>query len=339
VARTGVLLTAFGGPADLEAVPAFLRSIMGIEPSEAVVQGAIRKYVAIGGSSPLPAIAERVAAQLERALNGLPRVEESGMGPHGGVRASCDVDVPVAVGMLHASPSIGDAVAALVERGVTDLAWVSLSPFDAAVTVGAYESAVVAAAAAHPGVRGLKTPAYRGDAAYVRFFTDGLNAALRAAAVDDDRTLVVFSAHSLPQPDVDADPAYVDQLRETVAAVARGAGLGDAAGFDAITGMEAFGGAGATPWLLAFQSKGARGGEWLGPDLADVIDAAAVAGFSTAIVCPVGFALDHMETLYDIDTVAAGRAQAAGLRFTRTAVPNDDPLMIEALAASVRAVL
>ena len=349
MAHTGVLLTAFGGPDSLDAVPAFLRSIMGVEPSDAVLQGAVRKYLTIGGASPLPAMAERVAAQLERSLNRLPRADEPEEGPGllgagfavpAGMRAVEGVKVPVAVGMLHSTPTIEDAIARLVESGVRELVWVSLSPFDAAVTVGAYETAVETAAAAHSGLRVFKAPAYRHSDPFVQFFAEGLSESLHDVDILKNKALVLFSAHSLPLADVASDPSYVDQLQETAAAVAAGAGLGKASGFDALDGVDAFGGPGVTsPWLLAYQSKGARGGDWLGPDLVSTVDAAAEAGFAVVVVCPVGFALDHMETLYDIDVVAADHALSAGMEFARTAVPNDSAFMIEALTESVRRAL
>ena len=114
-------------------------------------------------------------------------------------------------------------------------------------------------------------------------------------------------------------------------------GLGVADGFEALAGVDAFGGRnGDAPWLLAFQSKGRRGGAWLGPDLDDVIDAAGAAGYRALVVLPIGFALDHMETLYDLDVSSAERARDAGLLFARALAPNDAAPMIDALAASVR---
>jgi len=100
-----------------------------------------------------------------------------------------------------------------------------------------------------------------------------------------------------------------------------------------LPGIESVGGlGGAVPWVFAYQSKGARPGAWLGPDLDDVIDAASSAGYDSIVVCPVGFATDHMETMYDLDIVAEERARARGLGFVRSAVPNDDPLLIAAFA-------
>ena len=52
-------------------------------------------------------------------------------------------------------------------------------------------------------------------------------------------------------------------------------------------------------------------------------------------VCPIGFVTDHMETLFDLDTVAAQKAADAGVAFVRAPVPNDDELVVSALAEAV----
>lgn len=350
MAKRGVLLVAFGGPDCLDAVGPFMCSLMGREAPEAAVASAKVRYLAIGGASPLPAIAERMAAQLERELSGMPRAAEAeidaaeGVGAAfvspPGLRAPGEVRVPVRVGMRYTAPTIERAVAELNGMGCREAVWVSLSPFEAAVTTGAYEEAVEAAVAAFPGMRAVAAARYNRSDGFVGFLADEVVDLTHEADILKNRTLVVFTAHSLPVADIEADPSYVDQLRETASAVAAGAGLGEASGFDALPGIEAFGGPGvAAPWLLAFQSKGRTPGDWVGPDLDDVIDAAAAEGFATLIVCPVGFATDHMETLYDLDVLAADRALLAEMEWYRGRVPNDDPRMIGALAESVRKVL
>jgi len=52
-------------------------------------------------------------------------------------------------------------------------------------------------------------------------------------------------------------------------------------------------------------------------------------------VSPIGFVTDHMETLFDLDVVAANSAVDAGMVFTRAAVPNEDPGLVSALAKAV----
>jgi len=347
MARTGVLLTAFGGPKGLAEVEPFMTALLGCEPPAAALAEARRKYLTIGGASPLPAMAERIAVQLERELNGLPAAtdtEETGPGLLGGVaaleRAGHGVAIPVAVGMRYTEPTIDEAVADLHAAGVRQVVVVPLSPFEAAVTTGAYNEAVQAAVARFPGMRAIEAPAYRRSDAFIGVLADAASEAVHDADILTNKALVVFSAHSLPVSDIERDPAYVEQLRETAAAVAAGIGLGDPSGFDALPGIDAFGGPGVTaPWLLAFQSKGRRGGEWAGPDLDDVIDAAVASGFKVVVVCAIGFAVDHMETLYDLDVCAADRALSADIEFVRSRVPNDAPQMIEALAEAVRRAL
>lgn len=348
MARTGVLLTAFGGPGELGEVESFMRSITGVDPTDEMLAEARRKYLTIGGFSPLPAMAERIAAQLERSLNDLERgaAEDDDGGTLGmwsgsmaSVRTQEEVRVPVEVGMLHSEPSIASSVARLVDRGVRQIVHVSLSPFEAAATTGAYREAIENALQSHPGIRLVESALYHRSDQFVSLYADNLGEALNDVDIIANKAIVVFTAHSLPSADVEADPAYVTQLRETAAAVAAGAGLGDPSGFDAVEGIDAFGGPGVTaPWLLAFQSRGRRG-EWIGPDLGEVIDAAIEAGYAAVVVCPIGFAVDHMETLYDLDVAAADRLLSADREFARVPAPNAEARMIEALASAVRKVL
>lgn len=345
--RTGVLLTAFGGPGDLDEIAPFMSSLMGREPSEGALTDARRRYLTIGGASPLPGMAERIAVQLERSLSGLaPATEDEDEGPSflGHVkkleRAGAEaVKVPVAVGMLHSEPTIARAVAALADAGVRRIVSLSLSPFEAAATTGAYRAAVEAVVSAHEGLSVVDAADYRRSDAFLSVLAEELHVAMNDELIRPTKPLVVFTAHSLPVEDVEADPAYVDQLRETAAAVADRSDLGAPDGFEALPDVAAFGGHGATPWLLAFQSKGRRGGDWIGPDLDDVIDAAAAEGFGSVVVSPIGFAVDHMETLYDLDVCAADRSLSAGLEFVRAVAPNDEARMIEALAEAVKRVL
>jgi ferrochelatase len=321
MAGTGVLLTAFGAPRGLDDVEPFMRSILGGEPPQAALDETRGRYAALGGASPLAPTAERIARRLARRL-------------------SAGAEVPVVVGMLHSRPSIASAMAELADAGVQRVVSLSLSPFEADSTTGSYRRAIEAAAAAHPAVTVVEAPAYNGSGAFVASLAEEAAAALRSVGGPDAGTLVVFTAHSLPVADVEADPSYVDQLRLTAEAVAASVGLGPADGFGALPGVDAHGGhSGDAPWLLAFQSKGRRGGEWLGPDLNEVIDAAAAQGFDAIVVSPVGFAVDHMETLYDLDVSSAARVRDAGLVFARAMAPNDADKMIDALAASVREAL
>jgi len=346
MAHVGILLAAYGGPRNLDEVAPFLHSIMRTEPTETALGDARRRYLTIGGFSPLPFMAERIAVQLERELNGVALAEvtsDEGVGllgvPQSLPRAE-NVKMPVVVGHLHSEPSIADAVRELAGRGARTLVVLPLSPFDSASTTTAYRAAVGEAVADLAGVRVVDAANYHLSRDFITSLTDNLAAVLFSEETKDLRPIVVFSAHSLPADEVMADSRYVDQLKETAEAVASSVGIGKADGFEALPGIDAFGGHGsAVPWLLAFQSKGRRGGEWIGPDLDAVVDAAVEQGFEAVVVSPIGFAVDHMETLYDLDVACAERALSADREFVRAAAPNDSRELIHALSEAVRKVI
>ncbi len=131
-----------------------------------------------------------------------------------------------------------------------------------------------------------------------------------------NRAHLVLTAHSLPLEHIAAGDPYVEQLRATVAGV-----LGRLPGHD---------------WSLAYQSKGMGQGEWLEPPAETVLEGLARDGVTDVALLPVGFNADHVETLYDIDVLIAGKARSLGLAFQRAAAPNTAPLFIAALAAAVR---
>ena len=92
-----------------------------------------------------------------------------------------------------------------------------------------------------------------------------------------------------------------------------------------------------TRWRTAWQSAGRTPEPWLGPDILEVVRALPIEGVDGVIVCPAGFTSDHLEVLYDVDVEARRVADEAGIALARTASINDDPAVMGALAALVRA--
>jgi ferrochelatase len=143
-----------------------------------------------------------------------------------------------------------------------------------------------------------------------------------------DRVTVLFTAHSLPVRTLadgtqrcktcDCDPScrYRDGLQETGDLVAKEVGLDD--------------------HRIAWQSVGRTADPWWGPGIDEVIPELATEGRTACVVCCVGFVADHLETLYDLDIEATAEAEAAGLAFARTPMPNADSAFCEMLAAVVR---
>jgi ferrochelatase len=154
-------------------------------------------------------------------------------------------------------------------------------------------------------------------------FVDALATLLRDAleridADEREQVPVIFTAHSLPLSMAEADPGYLDQLRETARTVAERAGIAT------------------VRWSFAYQSAGHTREPWLRPDLVDVLPGLRDAGHRRVLVAPVQFVADHLEVLYDVDVAARAQAEAIGIQLARTASPNATPGFIAALADVVR---
>lgn len=294
----GVLVMAYGGPDSLADVERYLLDVRGHRPTPAhVVEEVRRRYARIGGRSP---ILERTRAQAEalaRALNG------------GGSRYD------VAVGMRHWHPYIGDALARMAERGVRRAVGLVMAPHYSRLSVGAYYQEVEEA---QSGVAVARIEDWHLGRGYIRAVAGRVREAVgRLPSYLQADAPVIFTAHSLPERILTWGDPYPHQLAETVAAVREELGDG-------------------RPWRFAYQSAAMTPDPWLGPSVDDTLEQLVADGARAVVVAPIGFVAEHVEILYDLDCELKGRADRLGVILERTEMLNDDPLVIEDLAARVR---
>jgi ferrochelatase len=57
------------------------------------------------------------------------------------------------------------------------------------------------------------------------------------------------------------------------------------------------------------------------------------------LLVPIGFVCDHVEVLFDVDIEHRHQAEELGIRLERTAMLNDDPGLVTAIASAVRQAL
>ena len=295
-----VLLMAYGGPDRLEDIEPFLLDIRGGRPTSAELVEEVRgRYAQIGGGSPLLEITRAQASALEARLN------------RSGRRFR------VYVGMRHWHPYIGPVVQQLADEGSRRVVALCLAPHYSRMSIGAYFRKAREAFEAAGGGFDVRWVDKWGD--HPRFL-DALAANVRRGlekfeAEDRSRVRVVFTAHSLPARLIAEGDPYDRQLRATAAAVAR-----------RVPGIE---------WEFSYQSAGAGGVDWLGPQIEERVVELAEAGYRHLLVAPVGFVADHVEILFDLDIEARRAAAGAGARLERTDSMNDSPPFIEALAQIV----
>lgn len=287
----GVCVMAYGTPrtpADIE--PYYTHIRRGRPPTPELLAELTARYEALGGVSPLAQRTEAQRAAIAAAL------------PEGTV---------VELGQKHAAPFVEDGITALAAAGVDRVAGVVLAPHFSGFSVGQYHERA-AASAAEAGVDYRRVDDWSDLDAWLDF---------QAAAVRDgladlpDGTLVLFTAHSLPERVLEGDP-YPDVLATSAAAIAERASV--------------------DRWELAWQSAGRTPEPWRGPDILEVIDELDAPGL---LVCAQGFTSDHLEILYDLDIEAQARADGRGIAFARTRSVNDDGAVMAALAARAQEAL
>jgi ferrochelatase len=295
--NTAVLLLAYGGPDKLQDVPDYLLDIRGgRETPQELVDEISHRYAEIGGRSPLLEITRSAATQLEEQIG-----------------------LPVYAGMRHWHPYIKDVVAQMAADGVQHIVAVCMAPHYSTLSIGAYRKKLDEALAALPpdkqmGVTFVES--WHTQPQYLDAVAANVSATLQRFGADD-RVLVVFSAHSLPEFVIERGEPYDRQLRETAALLAERLHLPDGR------------------WMFSYQSAAKTGVPWLGPQIEDLVAELAARGERNLLIAPIGFIADHVEVLYDIDIGVQEIAHAAGVRVERPPMLNDSQAMVETLAAIV----
>lgn len=130
------------------------------------------------------------------------------------------------------------------------------------------------------------------------------------------QVVLVFSAHSIPHRVVDAGDTYPAEVANTVHEVMEELGYSN-------------------PYRLVWQSK-VGPLPWLGPKTYESLEGFAKHKDMDAVLIPVAFTSDHIETLYELDlTYMKDAREKLGMNIRRCKALNMEPIFIEALAQIV----
>jgi ferrochelatase len=298
----GVLLMAYGGPDSLEEIPGYLADIRTGRPTpRAVVHEITEHYRLIGGASPLRGHSLRQLAALSARLD--PSLYRCYLG------------------MRHWSPWIEEVVGTMADDGITRAVGIVLAPHYSAMNTERYFQKVgVAQELYRSSIEFAFVQSYHESPPLLEALTRRVHEGLERWPEDERGGVhVVFCAHSLPARVIAQGDPYDAQLRETARLVAAAAGLAD------------------QRWSWSYMSAGKSPEPWLGPDLVEHLGALSGQGARNVLCLPIGFVVDHVEVLHDIDIEARARAGELRMRLERPPSLNDDPLFIQALADAVSA--
>ncbi|EAD3141905.1 ferrochelatase [Listeria monocytogenes] len=300
--KVGLLVMAYGTPYKDEDIERYYTDIRhGHKPSEEMIADLRGRYHAIGGLSPLAKITEAQAYGLEKALN-----DSQG-----------EVEFKAYIGLKHIEPFIEDAVEAMHKDGIEEAISIVLAPHYSSFSVEAYNKRAKDAAdkLGGPSIKAIND--WYKQPKFIQMWADRINETAKQIPADELLdTVLIVSAHSLPEKIKQHNDPYPDQLQETADFI-----------FEKVV---------VPHYALGWQSEGKTGEPWLGPDVQDLTrELYGQEKYKHFIYTPVGFVAEHLEVLYDNDYECKVVTDEVGAAYHRPPMPNADPEFLEVLRTVV----
>lgn len=294
----GLLVMAYGTPTkEAEIEPYYTHIRHGRKPEPEALQDLKDRYKAIGGVSPLAKITEDQANALAAKLNEL----------------QDDTEYKVYIGLKHIAPFIEDAIIEMEKDGIKEAVSLVLAPHYSTFSVKSYNERAKQEAESH-GISLTSVIDWYKEPGFIQFWSEGIKGIFNGMDEDEqEKAVLIVSAHSLPEKILQNGDPYPEQLKETAQLISEATGI--------------------TNYEIGWQSEGNTPDPWLGPDVQDLTrDLYENKGYTSFVYAPVGFVADHLEVLFDNDYECKVVCDEVGAKYYRPEMPNVAPLFIETLA-------
>lgn len=291
---------AYGTPYKDEDIERYYTDIRhGRTPSQDLIDDLRSRYHAIGGLSPLAKITQAQAYGLAETLNNM----------------QSDIEFKTYIGLKHIEPFIEDAVQEMKNDGIEEAISIILAPHYSSFSVKEYNGRALKKTEEIGGPTIKTIDSWYDEPKFIDMWAKRINA-VEIPKDELDQTVLVVSAHSLPEKIKEHGDPYPDQLAETAELI--------------------FVNVDVPHYALGWQSEGKTGTPWLGPDVQDLTRALFEEhGYKHFIYTPVGFVAEHLEVLYDNDYECKVVTDEIGATYHRPPMPNDDKEFLDVLATVV----
>jgi len=338
-----LLIVSYGGPEGPEEVRPFLENVLrGRNVSQQQFEAAAAKYHAIGGASPVNEECRSLIGGLLRDIDTdrysgqtTLRPQDAVTEPHIDEIFAQVKQLPIYWGNLFWHPLLEDTIAGMAEEGIRRVIAFCTVPFGTEHSTRSYNGAIDAAVtkAGIPDFVIQQTRLFYNHPLFISTMADRLTETLLGRGTRGERRgqtqiaefrvqsaepttlnfelcslnspLVLFTAHSVPVTDAQF-ASYQSQMQQACSLVA-----------DAVQ-LDRFG----IDWDIAWQSRGGSQVTGCEPDVVDyvkmLLKGMRFPGKKSVIVCPIGFMLENMELLYDLDVVIRQFCELRGLNYDRT---------------------
>jgi protoporphyrin/coproporphyrin ferrochelatase len=298
----GLLVMAYGTPYKLEDLDRYYTHIRhGRRPSPEMIEDLRNRYEAIGGISPLSQITLEQAEKLEKQLN----------------KVQNEIEFKMYLGLKHIEPFIEDTVKQMHEDGIEEAVSIVLAPHFSSFSVKSYNDRVKEEAEKIGGPRFISVESWYDEPKFIDYWAEKVKQIYEQMSEDEKNdSMIIFSAHSLPEKILQSGDPYPHQLQETADLIAEQAGI--------------------KTYTVGWQSAGKTPEPWLGPDVQDLTrDLSKEHNYKAYVYVPVGFVCEHLEVLYDNDIECKRVTDEVGANYYRPEMPNAKENFIDALSTVI----
>ncbi|MBT2640659.1 ferrochelatase [Bacillus sp. ISL-41] len=297
--KMGLLVMAYGTPYKEEDIERYYTHIRhGRPPAPEMLEDLTQRYEAIGGISPLAKITVAQGEKLEQHLNSV----------------QDDIEFKMYLGLKHIEPFIEDAVKQMHDDGIEEAVSIVLAPHFSTFSVKSYNGRAKEEAEKLGGPEIVSVEQWYDEPKFIKYWSDRVAKTFAEMPADErEKSVLIVSAHSLPEKILQMGDPYPEQLKETADMIAKQANVKN--------------------YEVGWQSAGNTPEPWLGPDVQDLTrDLFKENGYKAFVYVPAGFVSDHLEVLYDNDYECKIVTEEIGASYYRPPMPNTEPEFIDALA-------
>ncbi|MBF0707297.1 MULTISPECIES: ferrochelatase [Bacillales] len=298
----GLLVMAYGTPYKEEDIERYYTHIRrGRKPSDEQLKDLQDRYKAIGGISPLAKITEDQAKGLEAHLN---EIQD-------------EIEFKLYIGLKHIEPFVEDAVQQMHNDGIEEAVSIVLAPHFSTFSIKSYNGRAKEEAGKLGGPVIHSVESWYDEPKFISYWAKRIKEIFEGMADQErEKSVLIVSAHSLPEKIIANGDPYPDQLKETADLIVAESGVKNVA--------------------IGWQSEGNTPDPWIGPDVQDLTrDLYEKQGFTSFVYAPVGFVADHLEVLFDNDYECKVVTDEIGANYYRPEMPNAQEEFIDILSTVV----
>ena len=206
----------------------------------------------------------------------------------------------------YSKPNIQQGIETLRNKGITDIKVITMYPHSAYSTTESVKTDLSGVQKKYSDLKITELGTFCENESFINYWVDNIQKTIDKYGYKNPTLL--FSAHAIPQYNVDAGDTYVEEINASAKLIAEKLGK---------------------PYRVAFQSKIGRV-KWVDPDTKDCLKAMKAENIDEIMLVPISFVNENLETAYDqgIEIIPYGKNELEIKNICRVEIPASHPLLI-----------